>query len=666
MGTNASSICAMPMQLFHENIFRLLKRSEAGVNFVGRFVRFNHLLFAAVFLLSAFSFWLSYEFRFDFNVPRGFALQRFLWMPYVAALKLGLFYLLKGHATSWRYIGLHDLPRLVLFCFLCSMTLVLIPIVTGRVVIPRGVILIDFLLSLVLIGGARIGLRFMREKIRAFLSEGQRPATKDAVVIGAGDGGEMILREIARNPRSGLRVQALFDDDVTRRGLSIHGVKVVGGVEDVPAYVQNNPVQMAVIAIPSADKAQMGRIYRAVKGLNLSVKTLPSLHEIYTGSSKLTQLRDLNITDLLGREEITIDSRQVEHLIADRVVAVTGAGGSIGSELCRQVLKRKPRRLVLIERSENNLFHIHRQLVEQAGTENLTIPLLSDVNDYDRITYEFERFRPDLVFHAAAYKHVPMQELNPVECFRNNVGGTRALARIADRSGVSTFLLISTDKAVNPSSVMGATKRVCEIYCQAFGRISRTRFLSVRFGNVLASDGSVVPLFLDQIHKGGPVTVTHPEMRRYFMTIPEAVTLVLQAAALGDSGQILVLEMGDPIKIVDMVHQLMQLVGKEPDEIPIQFVGIRPGEKLFEEVCVSVDCPRPTSHSKIRVFDPNSDRPEEAIERIERAIELVSRSIDAQEVRRILKEIVPEYEPEPCLQADSSVPDVAGTKESGV
>ena len=624
----------------------LLKRTQSALRHASRYIQFNHVLFAAIFCLSALSFWLAYEFRFDFHVPGSFNAERLLLLPYVAAFKVFLFYVLRGHRANWRYIGLNDLPRLVAHCLLGSMALLLVPFVSTSLIVPRGVVLIDFFLSMVFIGGARISVRILREWMRAFINRAGPAGERQAVVIGAGDAGEMIVRETARNPRSGYRVRALFDDDIDKVGLSIHGIKVVGRVDDVPLYAENNPVDMVIVAIPSANNKQMKRIYSVVKDLGLSVKTLPSLHEIIAGSSRLMQLRDIDITDLLGREEIRIDSEQIYGLISDKVVAVTGAGGSIGSELCRQILKRKPARLVLIERAESNLFHIDRELLELAKDgRDVVIPVLCDVTDEARVSYEFERFRPDLVFHAAAYKHVPMQELNPLECFRNNVGGTRTVVEAADRFGISRFLLISTDKAVNPISVMGASKRVCERYCQAYGRISRTRFLSVRFGNVLASEGSVVPVFMDQIARGGPVTITHPEMKRYFMTIPEAVTLVLQATAIGESSEILILEMGDPVKILDMAYQLMHLVGKSPEDVPVEFVGIRPGEKLSEEICFSEEVCRTTPHEKIKVFNRDEDSPKEIIDKIDRAIELVQRTTDPLRIREILKEIVPEYDP---------------------
>jgi FlaA1/EpsC-like NDP-sugar epimerase len=385
----------------------------------------------------------------------------------------------------------------------------------------------------------------------------------------------------------------------------------------------------------------MQRIYGLLNGLNLAAKTLPGITEMIDGS-KLTQLRDVNISDLLGREEINIDTQQVMNMIAGKVALVTGAGGSIGSELSRQVLKREPAKLILMDRTENALFHIHRKLVETDSPDRI-VPFLCDVCDSARVNYAFEKFKPDLVFHAAAHKHVPMQELNAIECFRNNVGGIRVLAKASHDHEVSSFLLVSTDKAVNPTSVMGASKRACELYCQAFGKVSRTKFLSVRFGNVLASQGSVVPIFMDQIANGGPVTVTHPEMRRYFMTIPEAVTLILQATALGESGQLMVLEMGEPIKILDLVHHLLMLMGKDRNSIPITFIGLRPGEKMFEEISFDSETYLSTAHSKIKIFNHCPNNSVDVISKIDLALNSVASHQNDDKIRSILKEIVPEY-----------------------
>ncbi len=608
---------------------------------LSRYIRFNHCLFAAIFILSYISFRLSYDFRFDFQVPPAFASQRFLLAPYVAALQTFVFYLVRGHATNWRYIGIADVPSLVIHCFVSSVVIFLLSLFGKEWWVPRGVILMNFFLSVTLIGGARIGLRLVRERLRVLWKGYPAGVKKSCIIVGAGDAGEMIIREIIRNPESDLLIMALFDDDRNKWRQTVHGIRILGPVEQVADYTRSVQVDVALVAIPSADNLQMQRIYGLLSDLDLVVKTLPTLHEIIEGS-QLTQLRDVNISDLLGREEVNIDTEQVLSLIADKTILVTGAGGSIGSELCRQILRRRPTALILMDRSENGLFHIHRKLLEQSAHDSIT-PLLCDITDEKAVETAFERHKPDLVFHAAAHKHVPIQELNPAECFRNNVGGMRILAAAAHRHNVSRFLLVSSDKAVNPTSVMGATKRVCEIYCQAFGAQSSTKFLAVRFGNVLASEGSVIPIFMDQIAKGGPVTVTHPDMRRYFMTIPEAVTLVLQAAAMGRSGQVMVLEMGRPIKILDIVRHLLTLMGKDESSVPIQYIGLRPGEKLFEELSFHDEVYQTTNHNKIWIFNQTLPGLRALKLAIEYAVDAMDCSTPPDEVRRLLKKLVPEY-----------------------
>lgn len=608
-------------------------------------LRVQHCLLLGVVVAATASWWCSFELRFDLNVPHQYAVQRLFLLPYVVLFKLGLFYLLGGYYANWRYFGLRDVPRLILHSAVSSGIIFLLATSIERLRIPRGVILIDFFMGVVLIGGVHVSMRLLVERLLVLFRRDQRTVTKQVVVIGAGDAGEMLVRDILRTPSYGFQIRALFDDDPRKQGLNIHGIPVVGGVEDVPLFVSVNRMDLVIIAIPSATRTQMRRIHGILKNLAIPVKTLPAVTELMEDFSTVPQLREINVTDLLGREEILINTTQVRDLICGKVVVVTGAGGSIGSELCRQILKRTPKQVVLIERAENSLFHIHRQLVQLWG-EDVVVPVLCDVTDAARIYAEFKKFQPDIVFHAAAHKHVFLQELNAVECFRNNVGGIQVLARAADQFSVQTFLLISTDKAVNPTSVMGATKRVCELYGQGMASKSSTTFLSVRFGNVLASEGSVVPIFLEQIKKGGPVTVTHPEMRRYFMTIPEAVTLVLQAAAIGKSGQILILDMGEPVRILDLVQNLVHLAGKEPAEIPIEFVGPRPGEKLFEELRFDAEAYASTVHPKIAVLTQQNTHDPHITETIDAAMDRIREGVSDAEVRLILKSLVPEYTPD--------------------
>lgn len=622
----------------------LLERAEWPVLWLRRYVGHRNFIIMAVWLCSAISFWLSFELRYDFQVPPTHSLDRWLLTPAVALLKTLVFILLRGHSASWRYTGMRDVERLLAFNVVSTSILLGIQYLGELPRVGRGVILIDFFINSILVGGLLISLRIYRERFLSLQKADQSTPEKRAVIFGAGDGGEMIVREIHRNPTARLSVRAFFDDNPSKHGTTIHGVTVVGGLELVSGYVADNGIDMVIVAIPSANKHQMRRIHGELRALGITIKTLPPLAEFIHSTPTLAQLRDINIADLLGRKEIRIDSQQVSDLIEGKAVLVTGAGGSIGSEICFQALRRRPARLLLMERSENSLFHLHRRLLEQAESTEV-VPLLCDITDHARVFQEFAVFKPNLVFHAAAHKHVPMQELNPAECFRNNVGGTSAVARASHRFGAERFILISTDKAVNPTSVMGASKRACEIYCQAFAHTSKTQFVAVRFGNVLASEGSVVPIFLEQISRGGPITITHPDMQRYFMTIPEAVSLVLQAAAIGSSGQILVLDMGKPVRIVDLAEQLLQLLGKSPAEIPIEFIGCRPGEKLFEELsCPEESCLK-TDHESIWIFDRNGTKGKEDVEAIEDSVRELSENPDPVAAQRFLSRIVPEYVP---------------------
>ncbi len=618
-------------------------------------VRYNYFLLASIPLAAGLSFWLSYQLRFDFNVPIQYSQQSFLLLPYVVVIKLALFYVLRGHSADWRYVGMRDIIFIGFYAFICAVILLSFWSFRPWSAIPRGVVVIDSLLTLVLTGGIRISARFVREQVIAALRDGQGTDSRPTIIIGAGDAGEMLLREIHRNPTSEFSVKAFFDDDSARMGTSIHGVRVRGGVEQVESYMNHTPIDTAIIAIPSANRSQMKRINDMLKELNIAVKTLPPLHEIMERAPTVTQLRDIDITDLLGREELQIDAEQIYDLIHDKVVLVTGAGGSIGSELCRQILRRDPKKLILLERSENGLFHVHRTLREHAyaGHGGRLVPLLLDVRNSAAVSRAMKKEAPDLVFHAAAHKHVAMQELNPLECFKNNVGGIQTIARACAQMGVDRFLLVSTDKAVNPTSVMGATKRVCELYCQALGYLYPTKFMSVRFGNVLVSEGSVVPIFLEQIARGGPVTITHPEVRRYFMSIPEAVALILQATTLGESGQVMMLDMGEAIKIVDLARYLINLAGKSEHEVPIQFTDLRPGEKLFEQILGDSEVCLPTAHEKIKVFSQTISHPREVVEKVDRAVEAAFQGPDDTDARQLLNDLVPEVH----LELQESSPD---------
>ena len=644
--------------MFH--VDRLISRAYSSLVQHIPHVKISHVLFLATLICGGVSFWFAYELRFDFDVPLGYREQCWALVPYVAITKALIFYLLGGLATNWRFVGLRDSFVVLIHSMVSAGLLFCLWLFSESLRVPRGVIIIDAFLCFVLTGGARFAPRFLREQLLSVRRNGNGQNARRCMIIGAGDAGEMVAREIRRNPASGYNLLAFFDDDSSKKGMLIHGIRVVGDVKHVKSYAQQFSIDTVIVAIPSATRRQMTRINDELKGLRLSIKTLPPLLEIMDKSPALQQLRDINITDLLGRGEVRIDTRQVHDLIYDKTVLVTGAGGSIGSELCRQVIRQSPRRLILVDHSENNLFHVHRDLSRRAVNGRATdlVPLLCDVADKVQMPYQVSKYRPQLVLHAAAHKHVNMQEMNPVQCFKNNVGGLRNLVKACDAAQVERFLLVSTDKAVNPRSVMGATKRVCEIYCQAMGQMSSTKFMSVRFGNVLASEGSVVPIFMEQISAGGPITVTHPDVRRYFMTIPEAVTLILQATAIGKSGQIMILNMGEPIRIVDLARQLIELTGADPDSIGIQFTGLKEGEKLTEELFCEGEVCAKTAHEKIHIFDKQVFNPNSMLATIEEAVERVEKTANNLDIRVLLKKIVPEYSPtdNPGLHASNPDP----------
>jgi len=462
----------------------------------------------------------------------------------------------------------------------------------------EGVIMLDLFLTIMVLAGVRMLIRMYHEEFFARPGEG----LKRLLIVGAGNAGEALVRELLRDRVNPFHVVGFVDDDPAKQGASIHGVTVLGRVEDLPRLCERHHVDEIAIAMPSASRQRLRQVVQVCQGTKLHFHTVPSITDIASGKLRVSQIRDVDINDLLGRDVVELDLAQIEAFLKGKVILVTGAGGSIGSEMCRQVCQFEPGRLILVEQAENPLFEIERELRSRFADVPLEV-VVRDITDRERIEPVFERFRPDVVIHAAAHKHVPLMELNCGEAIKNNVFGTMVVADASDRYGVGTFVMISTDKAVNPTSIMGASKRIAEMYIQDLNRTSKTHFVTVRFGNVLGSNGSVVPIFRKQIAAGGPVTVTHPEMKRYFMTIPEASQLVLQAAAMGQGGEIFVLDMGEPVKIVHLARELITLSGFRPDEdIEIVYTGMRPGEKLFEELSIAGEDMVPTRHPKIGIW----------------------------------------------------------------
>ena len=573
--------------------------------------RLNHPVYrnrslqvAADLLLVALAFFLAFRLRFlddAGGIPERY--RTLLWssIAFVAVGKVVIFAAFGLYTKWWRYVSGGDFLNILRAVAVSSAVLV----VAFTVVqpfdddLPRSVAVMDLLLTLMLVAGARLAVRLIVERP----SRGARiPKGSEVLVVGAGSGGQMVVRELQLNPNLGATAIGFVDDDPRKRGMRMLGLKVLGSTGEIEAILDETEPDEVVIAIPSAPGTLRGKVVAACREREVRVRTLPTVFELLRGGVQLNkQLREVQVEDVLGRDAIVVELDRVGAYLQDRIVLVTGAGGSIGSELCRQIARVGPRLLVMLDHAEDNLFQIDREMVEERHFTSVE-SVLADCKEADRMLEVMQRFKPSVVFHAAAYKHVPLMESNPLEAVRNNAIATRITAETAAASRAERFVLVSTDKAVNPQTVMGASKAMAEWIVEAAGqRHPHTRFVSVRFGNVLASSGSVVPIFRSQIERGGPVTVTHPEMTRYFMTIPEAVQLVIRAGDIGPGkGEVFVLDMGEPVRIVDLAHNMIRLAGFEPEtDIAIEFTGPRPGEKLHEELFGTSERPQPTAAKRI-------------------------------------------------------------------
>jgi FlaA1/EpsC-like NDP-sugar epimerase len=572
----------------------------------------------------------------------------------VVAIKVTVFVLMGLHRASWRYASLRDVFAVargtwwsfagvfLLYYGLQNARTFGLPIDSFGEKFPDSVFVLDFAGTIALVCGARLAVRLYYEEVRP-TAEGVMPKL---LILGAGNAGENVAREILRMPVSRYRVVGFLDDDESKWGAQIHGFEVLGPIRDIKKICDEQGVDEILIAIPSAARARLRQVVELCQGTNLRFKTLPALTDLIAGRASVKEIRDVDINDLLGRVPVTLDEQEIAKFIRDRVIMVTGAGGSIGAEMCRQVARFAPRRLVLFERAEPGLFPIDQELRRALPRMDI-VPYIGDVGDRERVAWIFRQERPSAVIHAAAHKHVPMMEHNPGEAVKNNVHGTRTVADAASEFGCEKFVLISTDKAVNPTSIMGCSKRIAEMYVQALDARSKTQFVTVRFGNVLGSSGSVIPIFKEQIARGGPVTVTHPEMVRYFMTIPEASQLVLQAASMGQGGEIFVLDMGEPVKIVDLARQMITLSGFRPEvDIKIAFSGMRPGEKLYEELAIDGEGVSRTAHPKIGIWQNIPVDWEPLVVAIDRLV-ADANQLGREEARHRLKEMVPEFHLEP-------------------
>jgi FlaA1/EpsC-like NDP-sugar epimerase len=562
------------------------------------------LKFGADAVLAAAAFALAFQLRF-LDQPGGIPDRYWTMLTgtivFVAIGKATVFTALGLNQKWWRYFQLPDLWPVVRAAAVSSGLLVAVFTLAKpySYSLPRSVVVFDFLLTIGLLGGARLARRMIAERPDRAT---RRRGIRGVLIVGAGSGGQMVVRELRLNPKLGHRAIGFVDDDPRKRGMHAAGIKVLGSTDEIGRILDRESPDEVIIAIPSAPGVLRAKVVAACRERDIAVRTLPTVFELLRGGVQLTrQLREVRVEDVLGRDPVVMELDRVGAYLDDKIVMVTGAGGSIGSELCRQIARVRPKLLVMLDHAEDNLFRIDREMLDEWHFTRVEA-VLADCKEADRMLEVMQRFKPDVVFHAAAYKHVPLMEANPLEAVRNNAIATRVTAGMAAAAGAERFVLISTDKAVNPRTVMGASKAMAEWIVEANGHHhAATRFLIVRFGNVLASSGSVVPIFRSQIEKGGPVTVTHPEMTRYFMTIPEAVQLVIQAGDLGaSSGDVFVLEMGDPVRIVDLARNMIHLAGYEPGrDVAIEFVGPRPGEKIHEELFNRDERARPTSAERI-------------------------------------------------------------------
>ena len=596
------------------------------------------------FVAAGVAWTLAYLLRFNFDLPANFAAELELTLIWVVPLQMAIFWQFGLYRGIWRYASTADLRRIVLAVLLSAAAIpLLFWMLRLGLVVPRSVLVINPLLLILLMGGSRFVYRMWKEQ---GLYGAIKLRGEPVLVLGAGDAAASLAKELSRS--SDWRLVGFLDDNTERHGRTLNGIRVLDGLDSLKEWAERLGVSQVIIAMPSSSHQQRKRAIQLCNAAKVKALTVPSFDDLMSGKVAVSQLRAVELDDLLGRDPVKLDDAGLHGLLTGKVVMVTGAGGSIGSELCRQIARFAPTRLVLLEQSEFALYTIEQEL-QQAFPALDFVCLVGDVRDAARTDEVMRQHRPAVLFHAAAYKHVPlMEQHNAWQAIRNNVLGTWTVAQAAQRHGVGKFVMISTDKAVNPTNVMGASKRLAEMVCQALQPAGDTRFVMVRFGNVLGSTGSVIPKFREQIARGGPITVTHPKITRYFMSIPEAAQLVLQAGLMGQGGEIFVLDMGEPVKIVDLAKDLIRLSGFTEEEVKIEFTGLRPGEKLYEELLADSEHTLTTPHPKLRIARA---RQADAAW-LEKLLEWTeSITMPDEQVRAALRDWVPEYQPD--LQRDS-------------
>jgi len=604
---------------------------------VKRFVFF--LVFDVIFFVIALAFALNL--RFEFEVPSYYITNALLWAPFILIIKIGFLNIFRVYSFNWSFVGINELYSLLKASACSFLVLISIDIFLQHnfklYSLPKSVIIIDTIITVALLMFLRILKRIYKEVMFADMSKGTK-----TIIIGAGLAGERIVREVFRNKSLGINPVCFVDDNKHKLGTLIQGVKVVGTIEDIPRLVKGYRLTSAIIAIANISHKRIQEIYTILKEAGVdNVKIVPSINKLPDNTVNIKDLRDLNLEDLMARREVTVLEEAISDFVSGRKILVTGAAGSIGSEIVRQLIKFKPDTIFALEIDESELHDLEYE-VRSIGLNNLKfVPLLCDVRNTSKVAHLFDLHKPDIVFHAAAYKHVPLIEAYPDEAITTNIFGTENLILNASRTGVKVFINISTDKAVNPTSLMGATKRMAEMICQRENMRSDMKIVSVRFGNVLGSRGSVLTIFQNQIKKGGPVTVTHPDMIRFFMSIPEAVLLVFQAASMGSGGEIFILDMGEPKNILDLAQKLITLQGYEPyKDIAIEFSGLRPGEKLYEELVARGEEIRNTNHPKIFRLEEQQSGSHKGLEEVLERLQSSVNKQDYGEINAVIRSFI--------------------------
>jgi FlaA1/EpsC-like NDP-sugar epimerase/lipopolysaccharide/colanic/teichoic acid biosynthesis glycosyltransferase len=590
------------------------------------------------------AYFFSYLLRFEWSVPADGYIIFLTSLPFVLFFRIVTFYYFGIYKNLWKYVGFRELISIISASTVSSILIITAIFLVGIVGHSRSIFLIDWILCISLVGGSRMFIRFFNENVNV-----EQKPRKNVLIIGAGDVGELLLRMLGTNGRHKFTVVGFIDDDEAKHGKTIHGIKVLGGCENIPELSTIFRIDEVLIAVAQLSAEAMKSIIRYCKAAGVRHRIVSAVNDLLNGSVHLSKFRKVEITDLFGRQPVELDLSAIKASLHGKRILITGAGGSIGSELCRQIADNHPKCIILVDKNENYLHEIRCELDSQfESLQNL--PHLCNITNEAKLRTIFEKHHPEIIFHAAAHKHVPLSEENPEEAMWNNVYGTKMLADLSDEFGVKEFLMVSTDKAVNPTSMMGVTKRIAELYIQTRSKRSRTKFVTVRFGNVLNSNGSVIPIFIKQIEKGGPVTITHPKVERYFMSISEAVQLILQAVTMGKNSEIFILDMGKSIPIMEIAIELISQAGYKPfEDIPIKFIGLRPGEKLYEELVGQNEKTIPTSHSDIKVLKSTHS---ENLEMIEKKLdELINFdfSSNREKLVRMIQGIVPEYAPDNLL-----------------